>query len=137
MSRPEGDPSAFMEFRLPDLSRVRALVAAQAVACGFPAARGDEIAFAVNEIATNAILHGRPPATLRIWAGDGELTCEVSDAGDGIQDALAGQVAPPPDAIGGRGIWLARRLSDEVEIRNSAGSMVSIHATAPELALSS
>ena len=135
MQRPEGEPSAVMDFKLADLQRVRRLVASKATACGLPAARADEIALAVNEIATNAVVHGRPPATVRIWAGDAELTCEVSDAGDGIKDTLAGQLAPAPDAVGGRGIWLARKLCEAVEIRNGAGCTVTIHAAAPELVL--
>jgi anti-sigma regulatory factor (Ser/Thr protein kinase) len=124
-----------MDFNLADLQRVRRLVASEATACGLPAARADEIALAVNEIATNAVLHGRPPATVRIWADDAELTCEVSDAGDGIKDPRAGLLAPAPDAVGGRGIWLARMLCDAVEIRNGTGCTVTLHATAPELAL--
>jgi anti-sigma regulatory factor (Ser/Thr protein kinase) len=126
-----------MDFNLAELHQVRRVVVAKATACGLPAARADEIALAVNEIATNAVLHGRPPATLRIWAGDAELTCEVSDAGDGIKDPLAGQLAPAPDAVGGRGIWLARMLCEAVEIRNGAGCTVSLRVTAPELELSS
>ena len=81
------------------------------------------------------MVHGRPPATLRIWQGSGELICEVSDAGDGIKDVLAGQLTPPPNRIGGRGIWLARMLCDAVEIRNGVGCTVSIHAAAPALVL--
>jgi serine/threonine-protein kinase RsbW len=137
MQRPEGEPSAVMDFKLADLHRVRRLVASQAIACGLPAARADEIVLAVNEIATNAVVHGRPPASLRVWAGDAELTCEVSDAGDGIKDALAGQLAPASDAAGGRGLWLARMLSDALEIRNGTGCTVSMRATGPKLELSS
>ncbi len=135
--RPQGEPSVVLDFNLADLRRVRRTVAAMAMVAGLSGTRADELVFAVNEIASNAVVHGRPPASLRIWKGDGELICEVSDAGDGIKDALAGQLAPPPDGIGGRGIWLTRMLSDAVEIRNGVGCTVSIHAAAPEFPLSS
>jgi anti-sigma regulatory factor (Ser/Thr protein kinase) len=132
---PDGDPSTVLAFNLADLRLLRRTVASAAVASGLSGSRADELALAVNEIASNAVVHGRPPATLRIWQGSGELICEVSDAGDGIKDVLAGQLNPPPNRIGGRGIWLARMLCDAVEIRNGVGCTVSIHAAAPALVL--
>jgi anti-sigma regulatory factor (Ser/Thr protein kinase) len=132
---PEGEPSTVLGFNLAGLHDVRQLVTATAVDSGLPGSRADELALAVNEIASNAVVHGQLPATLRIWQEDEELICEVSDTGDGIDDVLAGQLTPPPEGIGGRGIWLARMLCDAVEIRNGVGCTVSIHANAPEFAL--
>jgi anti-sigma regulatory factor (Ser/Thr protein kinase) len=133
---PEGDPSRVLAFNLAELQLVRRTVASAAVACGLSGSRADELALAVNEIASNAVIHGRPPTTLRIWQGNGgELICEVSDTGDGIKDALAGQLTPPPSKIGGRGIWLTRMLCDAVEIRTGVGCTVSIHAAAPAFVL--
>jgi anti-sigma regulatory factor (Ser/Thr protein kinase) len=136
VARPEGEPAAVLEFNLADLHRVRRKVTSMAVECGLPGSRADELALAVNEIASNAVVHGRPPATLRIWQGAGELICEVSDEGAGIKDVLAGQLTPPSEGIGGRGIWMARMLADAVEIRNGSGCTVSIHANAPAAVLS-
>ena len=135
VERPVGEPSKALDFNLAGLRGVRRLVSSAAVASGLSGPRSEEIALAVNEIASNAVIHGRPPATLRIWHGDGELICEVTDAGKGISDVLAGQLTPSPEDIGGRGIWLARLLCDAVEIRNGVGCAVSIHAATPELAL--
>jgi anti-sigma regulatory factor (Ser/Thr protein kinase) len=135
VERPEGEPTKVLDFNLADLSKMRRLVTSTAVASGISGSRADELALAVNEIASNAIVHGRLPATLRIWEGKGKLICEVSDAGDGIKDVLAGQLTPPLAGIGGRGIWLARMLCDAVEIRNGVGCTVSIHANTPEFAL--
>lgn len=132
VERPDGDPSTVLAIDLADLQLVRRTVAAAALAFGLSGTRADELALAVNEIASNAVVHGRPPATLRIWRETDELICEVSDAGDGIKDVLAGQLTPALDEIGGRGIWLTRMLSDAVEIRNGVGcTVVSIHAAAP------
>lgn len=137
VERPDGDPSTVLSFDLADLRLVRRTVASAALAFGLSGTRADELALAVNEIASNAVVHGRPPAILRIWQGNDELICEVSDAGDGIKDVLAGQLTPPPDEIGGRGIWLSRMLSDAVEIRNGVGCAVTIHAAAPAFVLAS
>jgi serine/threonine-protein kinase RsbW len=120
-----------MGFGLADLRRVRQLVVAAAVDADLPWERADELAVAVNEIATNAIVHGRPPTTLRIWRQNDEIVCEVADRGPGIKDPLAGHQRPPADAPGGRGLWLARLLCDAVEIRNGVGCTVSLHATTP------
>jgi serine/threonine-protein kinase RsbW len=125
------DPIDAFEFGLADLGRIRRTVAMAAVASGLARDRADEVALAVNEIACNALVHGEPPARLRIWEGDGALTCQVSDAGEGIKDVRAGQALPPAERIGGRGLWLARELSDAMEIRNVGGCTVSLRATAP------
>jgi anti-sigma regulatory factor (Ser/Thr protein kinase) len=134
VERPVGDPSTAFAFNLADLRYVRRIVASFALAAGLSGSRADELALAVNEIASNAVVHGRPPATLRVWQLDGELVCEVSDTGEGIKDELAGQLTPPPEGIGGRGIWLSRMLCDAVEIRNGVGCTVSLHADTPEFA---
>jgi anti-sigma regulatory factor (Ser/Thr protein kinase) len=135
VERPAGEPVMRANFELDDLPAVRRLIASTATATGLTRARADELVLAVNEIATNALVHGRPPATLRIWKGDGELVCEVSDTGNGITQDLPGQLTPPTEGLGGRGIWLARMLCDAVEVRNGAECSVSMHANTPSSAL--
>jgi anti-sigma regulatory factor (Ser/Thr protein kinase) len=130
VSGPGGDPLAEVAFGLADLPDLRRLVITTAIEAGLSDDRAGELALALNEIATNAIVHGKPPARLRIWAREGEILCEVSDAGSGIADTVAGQLAPPAERPGGRGLWLARLLCDAVEIRNGVGCTVSLHATA-------
>jgi anti-sigma regulatory factor (Ser/Thr protein kinase) len=125
-----------VSFGLTDLPAVRRLIASTARAAGLARSRAEELVLAVNEVTTNSLVHGRPPATLRIWSGGGELVCEVSDCGEGIKDALAGQLAPSTDGLGGRGLWLARMLCDAVEVRNGEGCTVTMHATTPSVSLS-
>jgi anti-sigma regulatory factor (Ser/Thr protein kinase) len=120
-----------LTFALEDLSLVRRMVESAAFEAGLPAARVGEMVLAVHEVATNAVIHGRPPARLRVWKADGEIIFEVSDAGEGIADATAGNVRPSPRALSGRGLWLTRLLSDAVEVGNGDGCTVSIHASAP------
>jgi anti-sigma regulatory factor (Ser/Thr protein kinase) len=124
-----GESLVEMGFGLADLPRMRRLVVATAVDADLPRERAEELALAVNEIATNAIVHGRPPTTLRIWRQNDEIVCEVADAGAGIKDPLTAHLRPPADAVAGRGLWLARQLCDAVEIRNGVGCTVSLHAT--------
>jgi anti-sigma regulatory factor (Ser/Thr protein kinase) len=125
-------PSVEIDFGLTDLPSVRRMVEWEALYAGLGPSRADELVLAVNEIATNAVVHGRAPTTLRVWSENGEVVCEVSDSGDGIDDVLAGQLRPAAMGLGGRGIWLTRMMSDAVEIRsNGPGCTVAIHATAP------
>jgi anti-sigma regulatory factor (Ser/Thr protein kinase) len=119
------------EFGLADLGRIRRVVMERAVAAGLPGSRAADLALAVNEIAGNAIVHGRPPARLSLRKEDGDLICEVTDAGDGIEDALAGRRRPSPEAPGGRGLWLSRLICDTVEISSGVGCTVSLRAATP------
>jgi serine/threonine-protein kinase RsbW len=124
------DAIAETGFGLTDLSALRRLVASAAQRAGLSPSRADQLALAANEIATNALVHGGPPAELRIWQRDEEIVCEVADSGRGIKDQRAGQLRPPAGALSGRGLWLARHLCDSVEIRNDLGCTVSLHMTA-------
>lgn len=127
----DGEPAAVVDFDLAGLRQLRRLVSSMATSSGISGARAEGLVLAVNEIAGNAVVHGRPPATLRVWSREAELVCEVSDSGAGIEDPLAGQLIPPGEGVGGRGIWLARMLCDAVEIRSGPRCTVSIHVAAP------
>jgi anti-sigma regulatory factor (Ser/Thr protein kinase) len=123
-----GTPALEVSFGLGDLPKVRRTVRSFAQEAGLADRRANEVVLAVNEIATNAVVHGRPPATLRAWHAGEEIVVEVADAGAGIRDALAGQLTPPPTALGGRGLWLTRLLCDAVEVRSPKGSAVTVRA---------
>jgi anti-sigma regulatory factor (Ser/Thr protein kinase) len=121
-------PALEMLFGLGDLPALRRLAGSFAIEAGLEGSRTEEIVLAVNEIATNAVIHGEPPTTLRAWHAEGEIIFDVTDAGGGIQDALAGQLPPPAEGLGGRGLWLSRLLCDAVEICNAGGCTVTMHA---------
>ena len=123
-----GTPALELNFGLEDLPGVRRTVKSFAHEAGMADWRADELVLAVNEVTTNAVIHGRPPATARVWHADGEVVVEVADAGEGINDALAGQLSPAPTALGGRGLWLTRLLCDAVEVRSPNGSAVTVRA---------
>jgi serine/threonine-protein kinase RsbW len=102
-------------------------------AAGLSGQRLDDFVLAVNELITNAVRHGGGQGWLRLWRHAGQLVCEVSDHGHGISSRRLGQRArPEPDTAGGWGLWLARELSDAMEVESgAAGTTVRISAGLP------
>jgi anti-sigma regulatory factor (Ser/Thr protein kinase) len=80
--------------------------------------RREDMYLAVSEIAVNAFRHGTPPVSARIWAEPGRIVCTISDRGAGLVDPVAGfQPAHGEDlSRGGMGLWLARKLWDNVDL---------------------
>lgn len=103
-----------------ELRRVRDLVEHEARAAGLPPARIADLLVAVNEAATNSLIHGAPPATLTIWNDGEDLVCEIADAGH-ITDPLVGRERPSTVQEGGRGLWLIHQLCDLSQLRSDAG----------------
>jgi anti-sigma regulatory factor (Ser/Thr protein kinase) len=121
-----GDPLIETGFRLAELPRMRSLIESTAIAAGLTPSRAEEAVLAVNEVATNALLHGGPPAALRVW---------IDDRGTGIEDVLAGAQRPSATQIGGRGLWITRQLCDDVEITNDEGCTVTLRVATPSASL--
>jgi anti-sigma regulatory factor (Ser/Thr protein kinase) len=48
------------------------------------------------------------------------FVCEVSDDGAGLDDPLAGFVPPRPGHSSGAGLWVARQLTQQLELVPSA-----------------
>jgi hypothetical protein len=64
-------------------------------------------------------------ATDKSDKADGKRTSEISDNGPGFRDpAQAGTSLPAPNAQGGRGLWIARQMSDLTIITTTAGSTI-------------
>jgi anti-sigma regulatory factor (Ser/Thr protein kinase) len=103
-----------------DVAAARGLVRAQAHAVGLPPESIDDLAVAVSEVATNALVHGRAPRGVWTFVGDGRLICRIADAGSGPPDPLAGYLPPLGDALGGQGLWAAHQLCDIVEVAGDA-----------------
>lgn len=111
-----------------DLRDARMAFRQVAAAAGFDTRRIAELTLAVNEVLTNALVHGGGPARLRVWdEGGGELFCTVDDPGPGADDPLVGLLPPHADRHGGRGVWLVRQLFDRAElVRSDAGHTVAL-----------
>ncbi|HEX8934143.1 MAG TPA: ATP-binding protein [Pseudonocardiaceae bacterium] len=97
---------------LTQLSWLRRIVSAHATRAGLPAARGDDVVLAVTEIASNAIEHGAPPATVRLWTTPTSMICQITDAGEYTQP-LAGLLPPLSTQYRGRGLWMVHQLCDQ------------------------
>jgi anti-sigma regulatory factor (Ser/Thr protein kinase) len=72
----------------------------------------------VSEVAANAFRHGRRPISARLWADGSTVVCTVSDSGTTFGDPLAGFLPAHGDDLsaGGMGLWLARKLWDDVDL---------------------
>ncbi|HUF32343.1 MAG TPA: anti-sigma factor RsbA family regulatory protein [Acidimicrobiales bacterium] len=105
--------------------------AAAAARSGMADGRIHELVLALNEVLTNALVHGGGTARLRVWAPRGdELTCVVDDQGKGVDDVLLGYAGPPEGSAGGYGVWVARRLFERCELQSSpTGGLTVVLAT--------
>jgi anti-sigma regulatory factor (Ser/Thr protein kinase) len=111
----------------------RKAVAVHARAAGLPRNRTDDFVLATHEVATNALMHGRPPVEAHLWADDGELICQIADAGHWKANPLAGWLPRTPPALGGWGLPIARQLCDAVEITpRETGTIVSLYVSLAE-----
>ncbi|WP_407636908.1 ATP-binding protein [Hamadaea tsunoensis] len=92
-----------------------------------PALVRTDFVAAVNEVLTNAYLHGIPPVDLTVWASAAWIEGRVTDRGRGFTDPLAGYV---PESDGRRahaGLWLVRQACDEFDTwRTPAGFTVRV-----------
>ncbi|ROO89804.1 histidine kinase-like protein [Actinocorallia herbida] len=123
--------SALVAVRSRDLRDLRALVSVHARRHGLGGALLHQLLVAVTEVATNALDHGEPPVTLRMWPEAGGLVCEVSDEGTWAPDGPehTGHVPPRPHERAKLGLWAVRMLSGAVQVRTGPhGTRVRIHA---------
>ncbi|MGJ5748695.1 anti-sigma regulatory factor (Ser/Thr protein kinase) [Streptomyces puniciscabiei] len=106
------------------LPTVREFAVRQGERLGLEGTRLQDLQLAVAELTTNSVVHGAGGGTLRIWAEDKQVVCEVQDAGR-LTDPLAGRRPPAPERPGGRGLLLVNHLADLVRIHTSeAGTTI-------------
>jgi anti-sigma regulatory factor (Ser/Thr protein kinase) len=121
-----------LRFELTELSEVRRRVAAAAERAGMDPFGIADLVTAASELAANSIVHGGGSGTLRLWREGEELLTEIEDRGL-IEEPLVGRLRPGIAQEGGRGLWLANRLCDLVQIRSSSGgTKVRLHALVGE-----
>ena len=100
-----------------EVTAVRHAVAACARTAGLIGDRLDDFVLVVNELITNAVRHGGGRGRLRLWSEANAVRCEVTDEGSGIAPTrLSQQGRPEPGSVGGWGLWLVRRLCDDVMV---------------------
>jgi anti-sigma regulatory factor (Ser/Thr protein kinase) len=90
----------------------------------------DDLLIGTSEVVSNALLHGRPPAVIRIWAAPDRIVVHVRDSGPGPADPLAGLIPPAAGAMDpGLGLWVVHQLDIDVAlIRGGDGFTVRLRA---------
>jgi anti-sigma regulatory factor (Ser/Thr protein kinase) len=83
----------------------------------------EDFLLAVDEMTSNAVRHGGPPVSLRLWVGEDRIVCSIDDNGPGLDDPFAGYGPAHGEDLsrGGMGLWLARQLCDHVDITSGEG----------------
>ncbi|MEU9169133.1 anti-sigma factor RsbA family regulatory protein [Streptomyces sp. NPDC048420] len=97
------------------LGEVRHLATEAGARLGLVRPRLDDLALAAAELTTNSVLHGGGSGSLRVWAEDGYVVCEVRDKGH-LTDLLAGRRPPSRDRQGGRGLLIVNLVADLVRV---------------------
>lgn len=112
-----------------DLRGVREFALRHAHIAGASRKRREDALLAVQEVASNVVVHGPGTGVLRTWVEAGDLVYEVRDHGPGIPDPLVGRLMPEPVLQAEpQGLMLARLLCDLVEVRSSGdGVAVRLH----------
>ena len=105
-------------------SEIRSVVLARqgiagfAADCGFPHEAVDDIKLAAGEALSNAVEHAQTSAPNKILVhcafAAGELTIEIADRGCGFPEPSNHATVEPDHRGRGFGIFLMRRLMDEV-----------------------
>lgn len=105
--------AAFDRTQLPEL---RQTVTACALSARLPAERIREVTLAVHELAANIVTHGGGTGRMYSWTENGSLVYQLNGPRWVSLPVAAGFLAPPLDALSGRGLWLAHQLSEAFDI---------------------
>ncbi|MEU8240680.1 ATP-binding protein [Actinoplanes missouriensis] len=118
-----------------DITVLRHEVTSRLVPLPLSADRRHGYILAVNEVITNVVLHAGGNGRLVLRVEDGSVWCVVTDSGPGIPGGyLDDPQAPEAFEVGGRGLWLAHQLCDDVTtatgpIGTSIGLRISLDGT--------
>ncbi|MGB8946287.1 MAG: ATP-binding protein [Streptomyces sp.] len=121
-------------FTQDDLPRLRMLVDQYADHQGLPEPRRSDFIVALDAVAVNAVEHAGGGGTLVLQRSDGCLACHIHDVGPGFSADVIPELAPGLDGhAGGRGLWLAGLLTDELIISaGPGGSRVTLTVHLPK-----
>jgi anti-sigma regulatory factor (Ser/Thr protein kinase) len=114
----EAAPPRFAAQNVTDFIGLRHAVAAELSGVPAPSDLVEDLLLAVDEMTSNALRHGRPPVSLRLWVGADRIVCTIGDRGADWDDPFAGYGPAHGGDLsrGGMGLWLARQLCDHVDI---------------------
>ena len=127
---PLRDPSSGSRgvlFDAESLLTMRRAVSRFATSAGCSAERATDLVTAVNEVATNSVVHGGGQGALRLWRDGDMVIAELRDGGR-YAVPLGDRVKPGMRAGDPRGLWLANQVCDLVQIRTfEDGTVVRLH----------
>jgi anti-sigma regulatory factor (Ser/Thr protein kinase) len=107
-------------FDASELAALRSAITEHAQRLGLDGDRAEDLVIVAHELALNSVRHGGGHGDLRLWAADGQISCQVSDSGPGMADPQsAGRRRPDARTPGGRGLWLVRQLVTDLQIDSS------------------
>lgn len=116
-NRPLGEPptdAERLDFSAPsELQRLRNLVLDYGLRAGLVRDRAEDLRAAVNEVATNTLVHTDAPGVLYCWSTETYVVCEIRDRGV-VNDPLFARRAPAEAQIGGHGLMMVHQLCDLV-----------------------
>jgi anti-sigma regulatory factor (Ser/Thr protein kinase) len=76
-----------------------------------------DLIIGASEAVSNALRHGQPPVTVRIWAAPNRIVVSVHDTGPGTTDPLAGLIPAAHSATDpGLGLWVMHQLDVDTAI---------------------
>jgi anti-sigma regulatory factor (Ser/Thr protein kinase) len=125
LARPPADAA---EGYFGNAAQARKFVGEQARAVRLDDEKVRDIELVASEAVANVFKHAADVARVRTWTSDGAFVCEIDDTGRGFSDPFPGYAIPEPTAPSGRGLMIARRLADVVEVRTTGtGAVVRLH----------
>jgi serine/threonine-protein kinase RsbW len=132
----EPAPRLSQTFTAQTMPALRHAVRAYARRSGLTGDPLDDFVIAVHELIGNAVRHGGGRGRLHLRRDGDTLVCDVTDNGPGFATAVPAATAPPsPHTLGGRGLWLARQLTDTLLISDGPdGVTVSVTVCLPPAA---
>jgi anti-sigma regulatory factor (Ser/Thr protein kinase) len=108
-------------FTARDLPRLRIEVEECAAWAGLGEPRRGEFVVAVDAVVTNAVEHAGGAGRLLLRHLGSELECQVEDSGPGFSEDVIPELAPGvAGATAGRGLWLARLVTDRLTVGRAA-----------------
>jgi anti-sigma regulatory factor (Ser/Thr protein kinase) len=86
------------------------------LAASMPENQARDMLVAAREVLSNAERYGNGVRSMRVGRVGEHLVCEVTDAGGGIDDPLAGYLPPRRLRDDRAGLWIARQLTSRLEL---------------------
>lgn len=81
-------------------------------------ARLADVLLVTSELVTNGLTDGEQPVEIAVWLRPGrDVHVAVTDRGTGIDDPFFDLRPPPPDRVGGAGLWIVGQLAARVDSR--------------------